>query len=86
MTEQMFGNNQIPPEERQAIGKGGRKQVPRSSHGDWSPATDRPDPLDLLQLQDKGRLQRRVYEAVTSLEPQASMPIQGMTEVSSVVG
>ena len=57
MTEQMFGNNQIPPEERQAIGKGGRKQVPRSSHGDWTPATDRPDPLDLLQAQDKGRLQ-----------------------------
>lgn len=57
MTEQMFGNNQIPPEERQAMGKGGRKQVPRSSHGDWSPATDRPDPLDLLQAQDKGRLQ-----------------------------
>ena len=32
-----------------------RKQVPRSSHGEWSPAPDRPDPLDLLQAQDESR-------------------------------
>ena len=38
-------------------GKKLRKQVPRSSHGDWTPAADRPDPLSLLQKQDKGRLQ-----------------------------
>ena len=31
-------------------------------------------------------LQCRVYEGITGLESQASMPIQGMTEVSSVVG
>ena len=34
-----------------------RRQIPRSSHGDWVPAPDRPDPLSLLQAQDKGRLQ-----------------------------
>jgi uncharacterized protein (DUF2252 family) len=34
-----------------------RIQAPRSSHGEWSPAPDRPDPLDLLQAQDEGRLQ-----------------------------
>ena len=34
-----------------------RKLVPRSSHGDWTPAADRGDPLVLLQNQDKGRLQ-----------------------------
>ncbi len=34
-----------------------RTQVPRSSHRDWSPAPDRPKPLDLLQAQDIGRLE-----------------------------
>ena len=43
--------------ERAAHGKSLRKQVPRSSHGDWSPAPDRPDPIDLLQAQDSNRLQ-----------------------------
>ena len=57
MSEQTIDNKQLPKEERFALGKSIRKQVPRSSHGDWTPATDRPDPLDLLQAQDKGRLQ-----------------------------
>jgi hypothetical protein len=39
------------------MGKALRKRTPLSSHGDWSPAADRPDPLDLLQVQDKGRLE-----------------------------
>ncbi len=34
-----------------------REQVSRSSHGDWSPAPDRPVPLDLLQSQDVGRME-----------------------------
>jgi uncharacterized protein (DUF2252 family) len=38
-------------------GKNLRKQVPRSSHGDWIPAPDRPDPIGLLQAQDEGRLE-----------------------------
>jgi uncharacterized protein (DUF2252 family) len=42
---------------RKAMGKALRKWAPLSSHGDWSPAADRPDPLDLLQVQDKGRLE-----------------------------
>jgi uncharacterized protein (DUF2252 family) len=50
-------NRQLPVEERVALGKSRRKQVPRSSHGDWTPAPDRPDPISLLQAQDKGRLQ-----------------------------
>ena len=57
MSEQTIDNKQLPKEERIMLGKSIRKQVPRSSHGDWTPATDRPDPLDLLQAQDKGRLQ-----------------------------
>jgi uncharacterized protein (DUF2252 family) len=35
-----------------------RQQAPRSSHGEWAPSADRPDPLSLLQEQDKGRLER----------------------------
>lgn len=42
---------------RRANGAARRKQAPRSSHGDWEPAADRPDPLSLLRVQDKGRLQ-----------------------------
>ena len=43
--------------ERQATGKELRKTVPRSSHAGWQPAPDRPDPIDLLQQEDKTRLQ-----------------------------
>jgi uncharacterized protein (DUF2252 family) len=46
--------------ERQKMGKALRKQAPRSSHGDWVPAPDRPDPLSLLQAQDESRLQHLV--------------------------
>ena len=44
-------------EKRRKIGKELRKKIPRSSHQDWYPAANRPDPLDLLQAQDDGRLQ-----------------------------
>ena len=43
--------------DNRAKGKSLRKQVPRSSHGDWAPAADRDDPLNLLQQQDEGRIQ-----------------------------
>lgn len=44
--------------ERYKNGKALRQEAPRSSHGDWQPAADRPNPIDLLQAQDEGRLQR----------------------------
>ena len=44
--------------ERRMTGKSLRQKAPRSSHSDWQPAADRPNPLDLLQAQDEGRLQR----------------------------
>jgi uncharacterized protein (DUF2252 family) len=43
--------------DRRNMGKALRRDVPISSHGDWSPAADRPDPISLLQAQDVGRLQ-----------------------------
>lgn len=56
MSDQQESSDSIVMEQ-QVSGKKLRKKVPRSSHGDWAPAADRPDPLDLLQQQDKGRLQ-----------------------------
>ena len=44
--------------ERKEIGKALRQQVPLKSHSQWTPAEDRPDPLALLQAQDKGRIKQ----------------------------
>jgi uncharacterized protein (DUF2252 family) len=46
--------------EKRKHGKALRKQVPRRSHGAWSPAADRPDPIAQLQAEDKSRLQHLV--------------------------
>jgi uncharacterized protein (DUF2252 family) len=44
------------PAERAALGKAARAEVPRSSHAQFEPASDRPDPLDLLEAQAKTRV------------------------------
>jgi hypothetical protein len=36
-------------DERRAQGKEARTRVPPSDHADWTPAADRPDPVDLLE-------------------------------------
>jgi uncharacterized protein (DUF2252 family) len=43
-------------EERQAQGKAARADVPRRSHGEWEPAPERPDPIDLLEQQAATRV------------------------------
>ncbi len=43
-------------EERAAAGKAARSGVPRSSHGPWEPAPDRPDPVDILERQSSTRV------------------------------
>jgi hypothetical protein len=58
---------ELTRQERYQYGKALRQEVPRTSHGDWQTAADRPNPLDLLQAQDEGRLQLLV-EAVDSGE------------------
>jgi uncharacterized protein (DUF2252 family) len=45
------------PEERSVTGKEHRKKVPRSSHAEWSPSPNRPDPVELLSEQDVARQQ-----------------------------
>jgi uncharacterized protein (DUF2252 family) len=42
-------------EERTARGKDARTRTPRSAHAGWKPATDRPDPVGLLERQDATR-------------------------------
>jgi uncharacterized protein (DUF2252 family) len=44
-------------EERLARGQQARRDAPRSSHGDWKPAPDRPDPVALLEEQAATRVQ-----------------------------
>ena len=44
------------PEERAAAGKAARVAAPRSSHGEWAPAVDRPDPVELLEHQAGSRV------------------------------
>ncbi len=50
----------ISRSERISMGKDLRTQAPRSSHGNWFPASDRSDPISLLQAQDETRLQKLV--------------------------
>jgi uncharacterized protein (DUF2252 family) len=47
-------------EDRVARGRAARKDAPRSSHAEWRPATDRPDPIALLEAQARTRLPQLV--------------------------
>jgi uncharacterized protein (DUF2252 family) len=42
-------------EQEQERGRAARKAAPRRSHGDWTPAPDRPDPVGILLAQDETR-------------------------------
>ena len=44
------------PRERAARGKAARRDVPRSVHGDWVPASARRDPVELLEEQAASRV------------------------------
>ncbi|MFI6873626.1 DUF2252 domain-containing protein [Streptomyces sp. NPDC050400] len=44
------------PQERAAEGRAARAGVPRSAHAEFAPATDRPDPVDVLEDQSATRL------------------------------
>ena len=46
----------LTPEERAARGKAARAVAPRSGHGEWEPAPDRHDPVDLLEEQAASRV------------------------------
>jgi uncharacterized protein (DUF2252 family) len=42
--------------ERTARGKAARSEAPRSSHAEWTPSADRPDPIALLERQAESRV------------------------------
>lgn len=42
--------------DRAELGKAARGKVPRSRHGEWAPAADRPDPIELLEQQASTRV------------------------------
>ena len=46
----------LSPEQRVARGRAERAEAPRSSHGRWEPAGDRPDPISLLREQAESRV------------------------------
>jgi uncharacterized protein (DUF2252 family) len=50
------GVRQFTPSERAARGKGARRDLPRSVHGEWQPGAMRRDPVDLLEEQAQTRL------------------------------
>ena len=43
-------------QQRRELGKSLRKRVPRTSHAEWSPGSTRPEPVGLLEQQNKERL------------------------------
>lgn len=43
-------------DERGAAGRSLRSSIPRSAHGEWSPPSNRSDPLDVLEAQAATRL------------------------------
>jgi uncharacterized protein (DUF2252 family) len=50
-----LGSPMVPWKERHAEGKALRVKVPRESHAEWKPGKNRPDPLKLLAVSNKGR-------------------------------
>lgn len=52
----MVSDRVFTPEERRQQGRLLRKQTPRASHGEWSPPSDRADPVDLLASQAAQRV------------------------------
>jgi uncharacterized protein (DUF2252 family) len=55
-TPEIVASPGATPAEREAAGKAARARVPRSSHADWAPAADRPDPVDVLERQADDRV------------------------------
>ncbi|WP_037605997.1 DUF2252 domain-containing protein [Streptacidiphilus rugosus] len=50
----------LSPRERADLGRAARARVPRSSHGDFEPAADRPDVVDIVERQSATRLQELI--------------------------
>src|SRR5690349_24085277 len=83
--------------ERYALGKSLRKRVPRRSLANWTPPADRPDPVQLIEDNHRGRVDRLIPirvgrmvaspygflrgSAVVMAEDVAHLPATGITPV-----
>jgi hypothetical protein len=83
--------------ERYALGKSLRKRVPRRSLADWTPPSDRPDPIQQIMVSHQGRADRLIPvrvgrmiaspygflrgTAVVMAEDVARLPSTGITPV-----
>ncbi len=47
-------------QEAAAAGRSVRREIPRSSHGEWAPPADRPDPVKIIEEQNADRVSRLV--------------------------
>jgi uncharacterized protein (DUF2252 family) len=56
MPNQKLTSDSLSRAEGIALGKALRETVPRSSHEQWQPATDRPEPIALLAASNQGRI------------------------------
>ena len=59
MTENQLDGRELrhrTPQERAALGKAARADVPRSSHAEFAPGPKRPDPLEIIEKQSATRL------------------------------
>src|SRR5258708_30694326 len=78
------GQNARTLADRRAAGRELRNKVPRSIHAEWTPSADRPDPLSLLEEQNRSRLahlvplryQRMAASPFTFLRGSASVMAQ----------
>jgi len=50
-----LGTKMVPWKQRHAEGKELRRAIPREMHAQWKPGKNRPDPLKLLAINNKGR-------------------------------
>ncbi|WP_322752316.1 DUF2252 domain-containing protein [Frankia sp. Cas3] len=51
-----LGRRVVTPDERAERGKAARATAPRSSHGEFSPSSRRPDPVDVIEKQSATRV------------------------------
>lgn len=59
MTENHLDGRELrhrTPQERAALGKAARAEVPRSSQAEFAPGPKRPDPLEIIEKQSATRL------------------------------
>src|SRR5437660_668310 len=50
----------LVPAESAERGRGARRDLPRGAHGEWRPAPDRPDPVEVLKAQAASRVQELI--------------------------